>query len=72
MQSEVVDMTTGARGWTGYDKFAGLVALALLSGYYVEPIQGAVGGGLHTILAPAAALVPFSVLILLLAGTTGV
>ncbi|WP_132057387.1 DUF106 domain-containing protein [Halorussus amylolyticus] len=65
-------MTTESRGWTRYDKLAGLAALALLSGYYVDPIQAAVGTGLHAILAPAAALVPFSVLILLLAGTTGV
>lgn len=64
-------MPTESRGWTPYDKLAGLAALALASGYVVDPVQAAVGTGMHALLAPAASLVPFSVLVLLLAGTTG-
>lgn len=65
-------MTTGsARGWTAYDKLAGLLALALMTGYYVAPIQRAVGTTMQALLGPAATLLPFSVLMVLLAGTTG-
>ncbi|UPV73112.1 EMC3/TMCO1 family protein [Halorussus limi] len=63
--------TDSSREWTGYDKLAGLVALALMAGYYVTPIQQTVGGAMHAMLGPATTILPFSVLILLLAGTTG-
>ncbi len=58
-------------GWTGYDKLAGLLALVLMAGYYVTPIQQAVAGAVHAMLGPATTILPFSVLVLLLAGTTG-
>lgn len=65
-------MATESGSWSGYDKLAGLVVLALFAGYHVQPIQEVVGTGMHAILAPAASFVPFSILMLLLAGTTGV
>ncbi|WP_135828685.1 DUF106 domain-containing protein [Halorussus halobius] len=64
-------MATESRGWSRYDKLAGLASLALLSGYYVTPIQEAVGVAMQALLGPATTVLPFSVLILLLAGTTG-
>ncbi|MFC4449404.1 DUF106 domain-containing protein [Halorussus aquaticus] len=63
--------TESSEGWTGYDKLAGLVALTLMAGYYVTPIQRGVAGALHAMLGPATTILPFSVLVLLLAGTTG-
>lgn len=64
-------MTTESSGWTGYDKLAGLVALALIAGYHVTLIQRAVAGAMQAMLGPATTILPFSVLVLLLAGTTG-
>jgi uncharacterized membrane protein (DUF106 family) len=63
--------TESTREWTGYDKLAGLVALTLLAGYHVSPIQRAVAEAMHAMLGPAATILPFSALMLLLAGTTG-
>lgn len=64
-------MTTESSRWTGYDKLAGLVALALMAGYHVTPIQRAVAAAMQAMLGPATTILPFSVLVLLLAGTTG-
>lgn len=64
-------MSTESSRWTGYDKLAGLVALALMAGYHVTPIQGAVAAAMQAMLGPATTILPFSVLVLLLAGTTG-
>lgn len=63
--------TESSREWTGYDKVAGLLALALMAGYYVTPIQYTVAGAVQALLGPATTILPFSVLILLLGGTTG-
>lgn len=64
-------MAIESAGWTAYDKVAVMVALGLLSGYYVPVIQETVAAGMHAVLAPAASLVPFYALMFLLAGTTG-
>lgn len=63
--------TDSSRAWTGYDKLAGLLALTLMAGYYVSPIQRTVAEAMQTMLGPATTILPFSVLMLLLAGTTG-
>ncbi|WP_158057711.1 DUF106 domain-containing protein [Halorussus halophilus] len=60
-----------ANRWRPADKLAGVVALLLMTGYYVQPIQQGVGTAMQALLAPAATFLPFSLLILLLAGTTG-
>ncbi|WP_135805299.1 DUF106 domain-containing protein [Halorussus marinus] len=64
-------MATESAGWTARDKLAGVGALVMLSGYFVDPIGTAVGAGMQAALAPAASFVPFSVLVFLLAGTAG-
>lgn len=65
-------MDTERVGWTGYDRAAGVVSLALMAGYFVDPIQAAVVAALSVALEPLAVAVPFSVLVVLLAGTNGV
>ncbi|KZN23685.1 hypothetical protein A4G99_12460 [Haladaptatus sp. R4] len=57
--------------WTVYDKFAGLLALALLSGYYLAPVQGSIAMAVNLVLSPLATLLPVSVFLFGLAGTTG-
>ena len=57
--------------WTVYDKLAGLLALALMTGYYLAPVQGLVAMTLNVVLSPLATFVPVSILLFGLAGTTG-
>jgi len=59
-------------GWSTYDKLAGLGALTLMVGYYFTSIRDAVGGALDVVLGPVTELVPFYVVILILATLTGV
>lgn len=60
-----------ATRWRTVDKLAGVAALLLMTGYYVQPIQQGVGTAMQVLLGPATTILPFSLLILLLAGTTG-
>ncbi|MCO8243879.1 MULTISPECIES: EMC3/TMCO1 family protein [unclassified Haladaptatus] len=57
--------------WTVYDKFAGLLALTLMSGYYLAPVQGSIAMAVNLVLSPLATLLPVSVLLFGVAGTTG-
>ena len=57
--------------WTVYDKLAGLLALALMTGYYLAPVQGLVAMPLNVVLSPLSTFVPVSILLFGLAGTTG-
>jgi uncharacterized membrane protein (DUF106 family) len=54
-------------GWSAADRAAGVGALVLMTGYQVAGIRNAVGGTLDVVLGPAEAMVPFPVLVLLLA-----
>ena len=58
-------------GWTTLDKLAGVLAVLLMTGYYVVPVQCAVATVLNVRLGPLATLVPFSVFLLGLSGATG-
>ncbi|WP_231182906.1 EMC3/TMCO1 family protein [Haladaptatus sp. DYF46] len=58
-------------GWTVYDKLAGALALVLMTGYYLTPVQSAVVATLDVVLSPLATLVPVSVFLFGLAGATG-
>lgn len=59
-------------GWTGYDRAAGLVAALLAAGYVVQPIQEVVVAAFSAVLVPLSVVLPFSVLMVLLAGTNGI
>ncbi|MFC4408073.1 DUF106 domain-containing protein [Haloarchaeobius iranensis] len=62
---------TDDAGWTTADRVAGLLALVLATGYVLPPIQGAVATAWSAVLAPLAVILPFSVLLCLLAGVNG-
>jgi uncharacterized membrane protein (DUF106 family) len=54
-------------GWSTADRAAGVGALVLMTGYQVVGIRNAVGSSLDVLLGPVEAVVPFPVLVLLLA-----
>ncbi|QLC32904.1 DUF106 domain-containing protein [Halarchaeum sp. CBA1220] len=57
--------------WTTYDKLAGVVAVAMMAGYYYHPIRRVVGGVVDVVLGPIDAMLPFFVVIMILATFTG-
>ena len=65
-------MDAHAMNWSLYDKIAAVLVLGLMSGYFLAPIQHVVTTTLQTVLGPLTVLLPFSVLLLVLSGTTGV
>lgn len=64
-------MVLESGGWTMYDTAAGVVALVLLSGYHLAPIQQLVVTMLNVLFSPLGTLVPFTVFFFGLAGVTG-
>jgi uncharacterized membrane protein (DUF106 family) len=67
-----VDDDIEPTGWSRYDKLAGLGVLVVMSGYYFDPVQDLIGGVLGTVLNPLDQVLPFYVVILVLAMATGV
>jgi len=57
--------------WSTYDKVAALAAFGMLSGYYFDSIRNAVGGVLDLFFGPLNGLVPFYMVVLVLAVLTG-
>jgi uncharacterized membrane protein (DUF106 family) len=68
----ILYMDATAMNWSLYDKLATLIALVLMSGYYLAPIEYVVTTTINIVLGPLAALLQFSVLLFCLSGTTGV
>ena len=58
-------------GWSTYDKLAGLATLGLFAGYSINSVRDAIGGTIDIALGPLADILPFYVLILVLAVFTG-
>jgi len=58
-------------GWSQWDKLAGLATLGLFAGYSISSIRDAIGGVVDIALGPLAEVLPFYVLILVLAVFTG-
>ena len=58
-------------GWSQWDKLAGLGTLGLFAGYSINSIRDAIGGTIDIALGPLAEVLPFYVLILVLAVFTG-
>ncbi len=58
-------------GWSQWDKLAGVGTLAIMFGYYFNPVQNAVGGAINMFLGPIDTALPFYAVILVLAMTTG-
>lgn len=59
-------------GWTRADKFAGIVALALMGGYQITAIRDAVAGAVDVVLGPVVGTVPFPALLFCLAAAVAV
>ena len=57
--------------WSTWDKLAGLATLGLFAGYSLNSVRNAIGGVLDIALGPLANILPFYVVILVLAVITG-
>jgi len=57
--------------WTSYDKAAGLVVIGLFIGYWLPSARQAIGSTLDVIFGPLESVMPFHVVILVLATLTG-
>jgi len=64
--------TSADAGWSTADALATILAVVFATGYVLSPVQTAVAMVWSAVLSPLAVVVPFSVLLLLLAGTNGV
>ncbi|MBV0925002.1 DUF106 domain-containing protein [Halomicroarcula limicola] len=58
-------------GWSTWDKLAGLATLGLFAGYSLTSVRDAIGGVIDIGLGPLAEILPFYVVILVLAVFTG-
>ncbi|CCQ34042.1 Htr-like protein [Halorhabdus tiamatea SARL4B] len=58
-------------GWSTWDKLAGVGVIALFLGYSMTSIRNLVGGSIDLILGPLESLLPFYLVILVLATLTG-
>ena len=58
-------------GWSTWDKLAGLATLGLFAGYSINSVRDAIGGVLDIALGPLANILPFYLVILVLAVITG-
>ena len=58
-------------GWSTWDKLAGLATLGLFAGYSLNSVRDVIGGTIDIALGPLADILPFYVLILVLAVFTG-
>jgi uncharacterized membrane protein (DUF106 family) len=57
--------------WTTFDKTAGIITVLLFVGYWNSSIRGTIAGAENAILGPVLSLVPFHIVIILLAIATG-
>lgn len=64
-------MVLESGGWTTYDTVAGVLALVLMSGYALAPVQQIIATSLNVVLSPLGTLMPLSVFLLGLSGVTG-
>jgi len=57
--------------WSTYDKVAAVGAIGMFAGYTFEPVRNVIGGSLDLVLGPLGELLPFYMVILVLAMFTG-
>lgn len=65
------DADEDAGGWSTWDKLAGVGVVALFLGYSMTSVRNVVGGSLDLILGPLESLLPFYLVVLVLATLTG-
>ncbi|OYR55769.1 DUF106 domain-containing protein [Halorubrum halodurans] len=63
--------TPETTSWTKWDKLAGLATVGAFVGYAVGPVRNVIAGGIDLVLGPLVELVPFYVIIMLIALGTG-
>ena len=68
---EAADGDDPDSSWTTYDKLAGLGALAMFAGYSIGEVREVIGGTIDLLLGPLDAMLPFYVVVLVLAMATG-
>ena len=66
-----VDEDTEGSSWTTWDKLAALGSLGLFAGYSINPVRNAVGGFVDLLLGPIDAVLPFYLVVLVVALMTG-
>jgi uncharacterized membrane protein (DUF106 family) len=70
-EDDEADDDTDDVSWSTADKVAGVLSVGLFAGYLYEPVQNVIGGTIDLFLAPVSGVLPFYVVILLLALLTG-
>ena len=63
--------TPETTSWSKWDKLAGLATLGAFVGYAVLPVRNAIAGGIDVVLGPLLNVVPFYVVIMVIALGTG-
>lgn len=66
-----LDIDPDESSWTQWDKAAGGLTLAMMVGYYFDPVQNIVGGAVDLFLGPLNAVLPFFAVILAASLLTG-
>jgi len=61
----------GESSWSQYDKVAALGALGMFAGYSISSVRNAIGSVLDVVFGPLEAMLPFYVVIMILAMLTG-
>ncbi|WP_136716246.1 DUF106 domain-containing protein [Halorientalis salina] len=57
--------------WSQYDKLAAVGALGMMAGYSLPSVRNTIGGGLDLLFGPLEAILPFYVVVMVLAMLTG-
>ncbi len=70
-EADPADMSDEETSWTKYDKLAALSAVSLFAGYALGSVRQLIGGTIDIILGPLNELLPFYVVIMILAVLTG-
>jgi uncharacterized membrane protein (DUF106 family) len=65
--ADTTDSSDEDGGWSKWDKVAAVSTVGLFLGYSQAPIRNAIGGGLDLVLGPLADVMPFYIMIMVLA-----
>jgi len=68
---EAPDVDSDESSWSQWDKMAGLGTLAMMVGYYFNPVRDTIGAVMNTVLGPVDAVLPFYAVVLIVAMLTG-
>ncbi|TKX76665.1 DUF106 domain-containing protein, partial [Halorubrum sp. SD626R] len=63
--------TPETTSWTKWDKIAGVATIGAFVGYAVNPVRNAIAGAIDVVLGPLLNIVPFYVVVMVIALATG-